>query len=781
MKVKVLVLGCLLLLSLVSGGSACAGVVLDECHGPAFRYVEDGLLVEVAEYVVLNFSGEMYFRRGQVYVFRANACSDGFSYAGMVVVCGCGPFNWTYNEMEIDFPFNVLDGAVDLEGGVVAGVYRGVLEGVFSYTLTMYYRRVALIPVSGNLTCVVEVDPPEGLDPRSFYVIVEAQPYQGIVPVDIIAENGTSMLHLGEHVGNRAEQFQLTEQGWVMIRGDAPGRYVIKYAFERHHSCINLYYTTRCEIVVSNIPPHSSYSFELQDIPAGFNVLIMYLNTTCNSDAYYIDAPVIDCVRNDPKAKSYKILCDNFTIHNLSGENITVRILAEAVLREPYDVFNSEFEIQIPCKGVSGPGANFLEGFVVFIPWTMSIKEVIDPMGYNVEKYYLKADLFHFFLFDPILHRRMIGTFTENGFYLIRYGIRAFKVTAVSIEQMSVAGAYVELRDSSGTLLASGVTGGDGATSLVPWKPGIYSVNVFVHDVLVGEATVDGLIGEASVTCDVKYVVAHVYDANSEPLQGAAVELFLDGKLICHNVTDENGEIALGFLPGNVTYTVEVLYCDVIVLFMENVTVMQLTSLYCEVGDFSVKVTDIDGKPVQGAMVTVAMLNGTLCKTATTDEEGKAFFERLPLTVLYRIAIEIDENVVENITVSVSNNLILNFTVPVRDLKVKVIDAIGNPVGNATVYLQLPNGSLIDKATTNSRGEVEFEKLMLGQYKVKVCVGNRCITVDVDLSAENYVEVKLKYTVVIFATPLQIWHLLALALVIAAIIGAGGYVIKRRG
>ena len=736
--------------------------------------------VSIVEYVIMNFTSETYFRKGEVYVFKANASPEGFSYAGMKVICYCGPFEWSYHEMEIEFPFDFIDGAVDLEGGVIAGTYSGILEAAFRYMVTMYYMKRSLSFLDENLTCTVSVNPPEGVDPKNFYVIVETEPYQNLIPIDIIAENGTHMLHRGEHVGDRAEKFHLTEQGWVIIRGDAPGKYVIKYAFERHHSCINLYYTARYEVVVSNIPPHSSWSFKLQDIPAGFNVLIMYLNTTCNSDAYYIDAPVIDCVRNDPKAKNYNILCDNFTIHNLSGENITVRILAEAVLRAPYDVFNSEFEVQIPCKGVSVPGANVLEGFIAFIPWTMSIREVIDPMGNSVEKYYLKLDLFHFFLFDPILYRHMIGTFMENGFYLIRYGMEAFRVTAASIEQMPIAGAYVELRDPSGTLLASGTTRNNGTVSLVPWKPGIYSVNVFVHDVLVGETTVDGLVRETSVTCDVEYVVAHVYDANNKPLQGAVVELSLNGKLICHNITDESGEIIFGFLPRNVTYTVEVLYCEVTVLFIENATTTQLTSLHCEVGSFSVKVIDVDDKPVQGAVITVAMLNGNLRKTATTNEEGKAFFERLPLTVLYKVIIEINQNIVENVTVSISNNLILNFTAPIRDLKVRVVDAIGNPVENATVYLQFLNGSIVNKATTNSHGEVKFEKLMLDQYKVKTCIGDRCIVVDVDLSAENYVEIRLKDIVIIFAIPLQIWHLLALALVVATIMGVGVYTIKRK-
>ncbi|RLG63996.1 hypothetical protein DRO21_04920, partial [archaeon] len=38
--------------------------------------------VSIVEYVIMNFTSEMYFRKGEVYVFKANASPEGFSYAG---------------------------------------------------------------------------------------------------------------------------------------------------------------------------------------------------------------------------------------------------------------------------------------------------------------------------------------------------------------------------------------------------------------------------------------------------------------------------------------------------------------------------------------------------------------------------------------------------------------------------------------------------------------------------------------------------------------------------
>jgi len=182
------------------------------------------------------------------------------------------------------------------------------------------------------------------------------------------------------------------------------------------------------------------------------------------------------------------------------------------------------------------------------------------------------------------------------------------------------------------------------------------------------------------------------------------------------------------------------------------------------VGDVTVSVVDLKGEPIAGAEVSF----GGVSKT--TDADGKAFFEQVPLEkegagISYDIVVKREGYTAFTGAETVSRSK-TSITVigELFTLRVRVIGAAGQGLPFAKVVVKRA-GAEIGTYTTDEGGFLELDKMALSDYDVeaewKGFRGSATVTKD-DLKAGRAVEISLPPYTEIAGVPLTFATFLAL-------------------
>lgn len=145
--------------------------------------------------------------------------------------------------------------------------------------------------------------------------------------------------------------------------------------------------------------------------------------------------------------------------------------------------------------------------------------------------------------------------------------------------------------------------------------------------------------------------------------------------------------------------------------------------------DISFKVVDKDTRePVQGVEYRLCNSGGWPCQTATTDEQGNVLFQNM-LYGKYELredrtldmylsndTVYTPEIVNDGEDVDLGTIELVKKTG--RIILTKVDDENGNRVAGATFELKRADGTVVDTQTTGEDGELVFEKVPYGEYKV---------------------------------------------------------------
>ena len=228
-----------------------------------------------------------------------------------------------------------------------------------------------------------------------------------------------------------------------------------------------------------------------------------------------------------------------------------------------------------------------------------------------------------------------------------------------------------------------------------------------------------------------------VIDENGDPVEGAAVVLYKDGKAIDDPRTNSNGAVNIDELcEGNYLVKIRI---DGEVVSEHEIKVecsddeqkheIQLNKECCD-GVLRIKVKDENGESIKGAKLTL-WKDRDKVETLETDGDG-VVFDGL-CEGKYGVDIEHDDydNIEFEVEIGCDEDKTIEKELSSEEccdnkIEVKVLDENGDPIENAVVILY-EDGKAIADPRTNSNGAVNIDELCEGDYLVKIRVDNEIV------------------------------------------------------
>ena len=192
-----------------------------------------------------------------------------------------------------------------------------------------------------------------------------------------------------------------------------------------------------------------------------------------------------------------------------------------------------------------------------------------------------------------------------------------------------IEGVKVELAEASGSVVAEGTSGPDGLVSFNGLSPGVYEIRAYYGAVQVHEAISvfvprSGLL---RLRCSFFDLNVRLLDAGGEPLEGVLLVLGSNSSLQLANTSGPGGLLRLEDLPP-LMYSFRA-YWDrpfrtKVASGTFNLTYDEQELLVnCTVLDFYIRVVDLWGRPIEGALVAVMTENGTPIGSYRTGPDGR--------------------------------------------------------------------------------------------------------------------------------------------------------------
>jgi len=260
--------------------------------------------------------------------------------------------------------------------------------------------------------------------------------------------------------------------------------------------------------------------------------------------------------------------------------------------------------------------------------------------------------------------------------------------------------------------------------SLLMLPRGTYTVEVTWKGETVARKTFDlSTVNIGTVTMDVELGLTDAIFAVKD-LAGRAIPVAPD-KISVENgpyasISVKDNKVNVVAMVKSKTYTVTVKYAAYGKSTAASYVGLPegLKEILLPVGDITITVVDVDGRPVGGATVK---LEGVEAKT---DSQGRAIFQMLPLEdetgkpISYSVTVTREKTITTTITASRSST---DFKIlyGLGSIKVIVRGAAGQPLSGAKVDI-LSAGALVGTAVTDDKGEATFTGLAEGTYTVKV-------------------------------------------------------------
>ncbi len=479
-----------------------------------------------------------------------------------------------------------FDRKVEKEGEVLSLVaYDGTIKLAFSGTgnatlgasLECVYAKTVWveIPESGVVEFTVE-EPVEPFDLSNLTVRISVDNYAPYRIKDLVDPLGQSLLDpaFQESVSPAAVKIDPKNAELNFAYGLEVGEYEAIFEYGEDYSLPNAFIAREDRFFNDTIAPMSSKTFASSSASGwdilGYVVVLYSLHPLSGS-------------RGGAEVKSTMV---DYAYY----EDRTIRIEGASYLIPPLD-----FEL-------------WIKAYIVYGTWFKVVNMMSEPV--NV-------------VYAPVLIKET-GEWTKRG-------LKA-RITESDVKDAVYAYLVVQIPHYGkikNVITPGGGSLGEYAESLLPWSSGVRAVSV-----LEDQAYVQVKCGSASelgvYTFEIEWtpIELKVVDADGEPIAGALVKL--EGPIEAVEETDEEGiaKVVL-YEPG--PYKVEVEFKSTKVAELELPTITDTTiEIECAVYNVIVEVTDVWGRPLEGAEVVFEGAGGNIVASGETDNSGALAIEQIP-------------------------------------------------------------------------------------------------------------------------------------------------------
>ncbi len=378
---------------------------------------------------------------------------------------------------------------------------------------------------------------------------------------------------------------------------------------------------------------------------------------------------------------------------------------------------------------------------------------------------------------DPILGMplppRVVAAKAERPPLVLRVELAPVAVKAVDAEgrELSDVALMVVWPDNSSSLARSNPAVID--YRLMPYV----IVNVFASGVLTSSVNLTSFPSVATIRLRIAQLRVKLVDREGRPLPRARVSLFSYATYrLVEAVSDASGMATFERVLLDCNYTIRVTLLGVEVarrtLRLSGKTTL---TVECRVGSVTIVVCDERGRRVRGAHVELYISGTGVIAEGTTDDAGAVRFLSVPLSEECRLRASVGGLTVLDAPLPLAKPGKYSVVVSTFRLAVRVRDALGAPVRNATVRL-LVNGSGVEvgASSTDDSGTAAFLHVPRGTYLVVVeALGGTCRKV-VAVSRDTYVELT------VCPEPMRLGAALAALLAAAALSVALALRVKKR-
>ncbi len=278
--------------------------------------------------------------------------------------------------------------------------------------------------------------------------------------------------------------------------------------------------------------------------------------------------------------------------------------------------------------------------------------------------------------------------------------------------------------------------------------------------------------------------LAIVLDADHEPVSNAYVKLMTGDTLVYASVSNTSG-IARLASPSSGTYSVTVYYMGICVA-ETNITLPgpTMVNIYAKIYDWNIQVTDGEGNPAVGLMVTIKWRNGTVISSMLTDSYGKIRLTNMPATEYILEVYWRNTRIHERVYSLSIDEQLTEIQCPLHRVSVKVMDFLGRGIYNATVKVKFSNGTLLLTSQTSMHGTADIGLLPEGEYIIEVEYGRFKDVKEVTIDSARVIEFKLPQVLHVkilgFSIQLALMDIIIIVLALAIMVVVAVLASRRR-
>ena len=283
----------------------------------------------------------------------------------------------------------------------------------------------------------------------------------------------------------------------------------------------------------------------------------------------------------------------------------------------------------------------------------------------------------------------------------------------------------VDMIDESGRVVEK-VAGVDRFSTMV--RPGTYTLRALWKGVLVAEKFIDLSAPTSSqvflqIPLKLTDVSFTVVDMLGKTLKDVRVEITPD---MYGGISGAGGVVTITAMVVNKIYMFRISWCSPVYGTEASTTITDTPeglkargSIKLPVGSIVVNVVDPEGRPVNGAEVTLGKV------TKVTDAAGNAYFEEVPLEeegagISYDVKVKWLGHIIFTGIETVSRSRMkITEIAELFTMKLRVVDMRGRGVPYAEVVL-MRGGAIVGSYATDGDGFVEISQLPLAEYQVVI-------------------------------------------------------------
>ena len=351
-------------------------------------------------------------------------------------------------------------------------------------------------------------------------------------------------------------------------------------------------------------------------------------------------------------------------------------------------------------------------------------------------------------------------TVTGGGNIQISFGGANVTGTITDVNKQPVEEAEVVIKDSEGNELGRDTTDSNGDYTIPNVPDGSHDITIEKDGKTEnGKVEIKDNGKDVSGTGDVQLPVGgadlngNITDVNGKPVEGAEVVVKDEtGKELGRDTTDSNGDYTIPNVPdGTHDVTIEKdgkTETGKVEITGNGQNVSGTDDVQLPVGgaDVDGKITDVNGKPVEGAEVVIKDQDGKELGKDTTDANGDYLIPNVP-DGSHNITVEKDgKTETGSVDITEGGQKVegdKNAQIQAGGASVEgtVTDKDGKPIVDAQVTIKDDKGTELGKDKTNQNGHYEIPNIPDGEHSLTVEKDGKANTSDLKVEGEKVTEV----------------------------------------